>query len=186
MLPLTLKHSNKTVTVDALLNSGSDNNITSQNVAQYLGLQDEEKHLEIKGTLSKTVNVNIETVSLEIVIDNGNSNININTYIASHLDVPPVKYDANEIKNQYQHLRNIPFCDINGDNVGLLIGTNNADLLIHPDYRIGDPGDPISSLEKRFSKNPESLNMCRTQINNYIISGQVSLLSPEKQNKFYH
>ena len=82
----------------------------------------------------KTINFNTKTVSFEIVIDNGNSNINMNAYTASHLDVPTVKYDANEVKNQYhqyQHLRDIPFCDINGDNVGLLIGTNYADLLIH-------------------------------------------------------
>ena len=43
-----------------------------------------------------------------------------------HLDVPTVKYNTNEIKNQYQHLRDIPFCDIGDDNVGLLIGTNYA------------------------------------------------------------
>ena len=40
-------------------------------------------------------------VSFEIVTDNGNSNTNINAYTASHLDVPAIKYDANEIKNQY-------------------------------------------------------------------------------------
>ena len=52
--------------------------------------------------------------------------------------------ESNEIKNQYQHLRNIPFCDINGDNVRLLIGTNYADLLIHQDFRVGYPRDPIA------------------------------------------
>ena len=35
------------------------------------------------------------------------------------------------VKNQHQHLRNSPFCDINCDNVELLIGTNYAKLLIH-------------------------------------------------------
>ena len=82
------------------------------NVAQYLGLQGEEKPVERKSALSKTVNFNTKVVSHEIVTENGNSNININAYTASHLDVPTVKYDANEIKNQYQHLRDIPFCDI--------------------------------------------------------------------------
>ena len=83
-------------------------------------------------------------MSFEIAIDNGNSNININAYTASHLDLPTVKYDTNEIKNQHQHLRNIPLYDINGDNVGLLIGTNYADLLIHRYFRVSDPGDPIA------------------------------------------
>ena len=82
------------------------------NVAQYLGLQGEEKPVERKSALSKTVNFNTKIVSHEIVTENGNSNININAYTASHLDVPTVKYDANEIKNQYQHFRDIPFCDI--------------------------------------------------------------------------
>ena len=59
------------------------------------------------------------------------------------MHIRTVKYDANEIKNQYQHLRDIPFCDINDDNVGLLIGTNYADLLIHRDFRVGDPEDPL-------------------------------------------
>ena len=144
ILPVNLKHSNKTVTVDALLGRGSDTTIISENVAQYLGLQGEERQVEIKSALSKTVHFNTKLVSFEIVTDNGNSNININAYTASHLDLPTVKYDAKEIKNQYQHLRDIPFSGINDDNVGLLIGTNYADLLIHRDFRAGDPRDPIA------------------------------------------
>ena len=143
ILPVTLKHSNKMVTVSVLLDSGSDTTIIFENVAHYLGLQGREKQVEIKSALSKTVNFNTKTVSLEIVTDNENSNININANTASDLDVPTVKYDANEIKNQHQHLRDIPFCDINGDNVGLLIGTNYADLLIHRYFRAG-PRDPIA------------------------------------------
>ena len=71
----------------------------------------------------KTVNFNRKIVSFEIVTDNGNSNININAYLVSHLDVPTIKY-AKEIKNQHQHLRDIPPSDINGDNIGLLIAVN--------------------------------------------------------------
>ena len=77
------------------------------------------------------MNVSTKTVSFEIIINNGNSDININAQTASHLDVPIIKYDTNEIKNQYQHLREIPFYDINDDNVGLLIGTHYSDLIIY-------------------------------------------------------
>ena len=144
ILPVTLKHSNKTVTVNALLDSGSDTTIISENVAEYLGLEGEERQVEIKSALSKAIHFNTKIVSFEIVTDNGNSNMNINAYTASHPDVHTVKYDVNEIKNQYQHLRDIPSYDINDDNVGLLIGANYADLLIHRDFRVGDPGDPIA------------------------------------------
>ena len=95
-----------------LLDIGSDTAIISENVAQYLGLQGEEKEVEIKSALSKTVNFSPKIVSFEIVIDNGKSNININADTASHLDVPTIKYDANKIKNQYRHIRHIPFRDI--------------------------------------------------------------------------
>ena len=37
-------------------------------------------------------------------------------------------------------------------------------------------------LEKRFSKNPEFFNMCKSQNNDYITSGQAKLLSPEEKN----
>ena len=40
----------------------------------------------------------------------------------------------------------------------------------------------LKSLEKRFSKNPYFFNMYRTQINDYITSGQAKLLSPEEKN----
>ena len=80
ILPVILKHSNKTVTVDALLDSRSDTAIISENVAWYLGLQCEERQVEIKSALSKTVHFNTKMVSFEIVTDNGNSNININAY----------------------------------------------------------------------------------------------------------
>ena len=144
ILPVTLKHSNKTVTVDALLDNGSDSTIISENVAQYLGLQGEERQVEMKSALSKRVHFNTKMVLFEMIPDNGSSNVNINAYTASHLDVHTVKYNVNKIKNQYQHLRDIPFCDINDDNVGLLIGANYADLLIHRDFRVGDPGDPTA------------------------------------------
>ena len=111
------------MTENALLDTGPDTIIISDSVAQYLGLQGKGKQVEIKSALLKTVNFDTKTVSFEIVIDNGNGNININVYTASHLDVPTVKYDVNKIKNQYRHLRDIPFREINGDNVGLLIGS---------------------------------------------------------------
>ena len=103
-------------------------------MAQYIGLQGEEKQVETKRVLSKAANFNTKIVSFEIVIENRNNNVNINAYTASHIDVPTVKYHANKIKNQYQHYRNILFRDINGDNVELLIGTNYADLLIHRNF----------------------------------------------------
>ena len=40
----------------------------------------------------------------------------------------------------------------------------------------------FKSLEKRFSKNPEFFNMYKSQINDYITSGQAKLLSPEEKN----
>lgn len=92
---------------NALLDTGPDTIIISDNVAQYLGLQGKGKQVEIKSALLKTVNFDTKTVSFEIVIDNGNSNININAYTASHLYLPTVKYDPNEMKKQYQHFRDI-------------------------------------------------------------------------------
>ena len=40
----------------------------------------------------------------------------------------------------------------------------------------------FESLEKRFLKDPEFFNMYRTQISDYITSGQAKLLSPEEKN----
>ena len=46
----------------------------------------------------------------------------------------------------------------------------------------------FKSLEIRFSKNPEFFNMYKSQIDDYITSGQAKLLSAEEknQNKFHH
>ena len=80
----------------------------SESVSQYLVFQGEENQVEMKkNQLSKTVNLNTKTVSFEIVIDNGNSNININAYTAFHLYVLTVKYDPSEMKKQYQYFRDI-------------------------------------------------------------------------------
>ena len=91
---VNLKHSKRTITVESLLNNGPDTTVISEKVAQYLGLQAEEKQVEKKSALI-IINVNPKTVSFEIVIYNGNSNININAYTASYLDVPNPKYCAN-------------------------------------------------------------------------------------------
>ena len=96
ILPVTLKYSNKIVTTNSLLDSRSDTTIISENVAQYLGREGEEKQVEMKSTLSKRVNWNTKTVSFEIIIDNAISTININRYITSYLDVTNVKYDASQ------------------------------------------------------------------------------------------
>ena len=49
---------------------------------------------------------------------------------------------------------------------------NNRDLAIQR----------LKSLENWFSKNPEFFNMYKSQINDYITSGQAKLLSPEEKN----
>ena len=44
------------------------------------------------------------------------------------------------------------------------------------------PIQHFKSIEKRFSKIPEFFNIYKSQINDYITSGQAKLLSPEEKN----
>ena len=70
--------------------------------------------------------------------------MDINAFAVDTLNVQWNSIKISSLKNDYPYLRDINFPILNSSNVDLLIGTNNADLLLQRDLRQGETHKPLA------------------------------------------
>ena len=68
----------------------------------------------------------------------------MNAFVVDTLNVQPSSFKISSLKNDYPYLRDINFPILNTSNVDLLIGTNNADLLLQRDFRKGEKNETLA------------------------------------------
>ena len=68
----------------------------------------------------------------------------MNAFVVDTLNVQPSSFKISLLKNDYPYLRDINFPILNTSNVDLLIGTNNADLLLQRDFRKGETNETLA------------------------------------------
>ena len=70
--------------------------------------------------------------------------MDINAFAVDTLNVQWNSIKISSLKNDCAYLRDINFPILNSSNVDLLIGTNNADLLLQRDFRQGETNEPLA------------------------------------------
>ena len=83
-------------------------------------------------------------VNFEISSVLNNKSRKISAYTVNQLNVSDNKINISNLKRQFPHLRSINFPTSRNSEIALLIGTNNADFLIHKDFRVGKEGEPLT------------------------------------------
>ena len=133
LLPVTLRYRNIYLNVYAFLDTGSTNSYISQPTAAYLQLEEtnHQEQLLIGGFFNsqtieaKTVDITVHsfgnnTLAFELTNVLIKENINLNA-------AEPEK--LNDICSQYDHLKDICFPDFSNNDVALVIGTDNIDII---------------------------------------------------------
>ena len=145
IVPVILKHKNKVLKTNVLLDSGSDITLISADVARKLNLEGTTKRLHISNALSEKSEIDSTLVNFDISsICKSYNKSEIHAFVVEKLNVHPNKFNISELKRRYSHLRNINFPLLSECEVGLLIGTDNTDLLLHREFIQGHDDEPIA------------------------------------------
>ena len=135
-MPVIIKNRNKSVKINALLDSGSGVTLINKDLASKLNLSRDSKVLNICNAMSEVSKVKCKPVKFQISsVSNSFQKSDTNAFVVDTLNVQPNSFKISSLKNDYSYLRNINFPILNSSNVDLLIGTNNADLLLQRDFR---------------------------------------------------
>lgn len=129
----------------ALLDSGSTTTFCTTTLAQRLGVKGEDTQLSLS-TLSKQEEETATTaVGLTITPVDGRARITMPVvFTTKRLPVHRSSVAQATDVSRYHHLRelNIPRSPL--EDITLLIGQDNGDLLVPRDVRVGDPGEPYA------------------------------------------
>ena len=136
IVPVIIKNGNKSVKINALLDSGSGVTLINKDLASKLNLSRDSKVLNICNAMSEVSKVKCKPVKFQISsVSNSIQKSDTNAFVVDTLNVQPNSFKISSLKNDYSYLRDINFPILNSSNVDLLIGTNNADLLLQRDFR---------------------------------------------------
>ena len=105
-------------------------------MASKLNLSGDSKVLNICNAIPEVSKVECKSVAFRISsVCNSFQKSDINASVVDTLNVQPNSFKSSPLKNDYPYLRDIDFPILNSSNDDLLIGTNNADLLLQRDFR---------------------------------------------------
>ena len=174
IIPVILSNGTKNINTNALLDSGSGitlrllhSGITLE-VRSKLKLNGVEKKLNINNPVSKASEITIETIknsetfSISSVCNTFDSSVD--AYVVDELNICPNKVNIAGLKGKYPHLQNIyylPLLQDRDSEVGILIGTDHADLLIHKEFCKRNLNEPVAV---RYSLGLMLIGSCNAEI----------------------
>ena len=114
-------------------------------MASKLNLSGDSKVLNICNAIPEVPKVECKSVAFQISsVCNSFQKSDKNASVVDTLNVQPNSFKSSPLKNDYPYLRDIDFPILNSSNDDLLIGTNNADLLLQRDFRKGEANEPLA------------------------------------------
>ena len=141
---VNLSNGHDFIKTNSLLDCGSGTTLLRKDVPQRLNLKGKQKKLRVTSALSKSHNIDSDTVPFDISSASGPDCTQISAWIVHNLKISFNRYDISEIKKIYPHLKDIDFPILKDSDVTLLKGTDHADLLLHRDFRQGQNGEPAA------------------------------------------
>ena len=136
---MIIKNGNKSVKTNALLDNESDVTLINKDLPSKLNLSGDRKLLNICNSVSEVSKVECKPVEFQISsVCNSFQKSDINAFVVDTLNAQPNSFKISSLENDYPYLRDINFPILNSCNVDMLIGTNNADLILQRDFRQRD------------------------------------------------
>ncbi|KAL4238005.1 hypothetical protein ACF0H5_002716 [Mactra antiquata] len=148
-VPVIVKHKDKKMTINALLDDGSSKTYINSDVAAELGLD-----LTVN---SHTMTVNVmngkqekfETTPVNFLLEsvNGQIKVSVEATTVEHVTGNLQTIDWNKHSHKFKHLQGLAFPKVrNKDTVDMLIGVDYANLHCALHEITGEPGEPVARL----------------------------------------
>ena len=140
LLPLVKVTVNDLFETCALLDSGSNTTFCSQKLVDSVGIESTPVEYTISTMSSSRESRNGKLVNLELQSSDGLAKVSLrNVYVTDNIPVSQCKLDL----TGYAHLTDLPVHDVSS-RVDLLIGQDNAELLLPLQTRSGSKGEPFA------------------------------------------
>ncbi|XP_062713212.1 uncharacterized protein LOC134290169 [Aedes albopictus] len=150
IIPVTLHGNNRSVSVYAFLDDGSEKTLVDEDVVKQLGVVGEMQPLCLQWTANvKRTEANSQRVTLEIA---GHSSLSRHSLTdvrtVSKLDLPRQSLRYAEISEAFPYLKGLPIADYDNAQPQILIGNDNAHVTSTLKLRDGQPGEPIAAKSR--------------------------------------
>ncbi|MCG7879402.1 MAG: retroviral-like aspartic protease family protein, partial [Candidatus Thiodiazotropha endolucinida] len=146
-VPVVLKHGDRSLTVNALLDDASTKTYVNADVAAELGLKGKTEKVTVNVLNGQVETFETRPLDVELGSVDGNVSVYVSAYTANRVTGSMTVVAWNEYKMQWPHLKNISFPQSSSRPiVDVLIGLDCADLHCALKEVRGKPGEPVARL----------------------------------------
>ena len=136
VLLLTVSYGDKELSVNALLDSGSDSTLKSKSLADYLNLSGQGREIQFSNAISSTTKIKSKLVNFSISSDSHPGKVNVkDAWIIEDLNLPPNEKDHDEIKDKWPQLKDVKLDFSDTRDISILIGADMPTLHIGQESR---------------------------------------------------
>ncbi|XP_055542858.1 uncharacterized protein LOC129728441 [Wyeomyia smithii] len=148
IIPITLRNKGKEVNTFAFLDAGSSLTLIEEQIADDLGLKGRSNLLKLTWTQNVTKQSNSRQVQVTLVGPSKKPFILKGVRTIDNLQLPIQSLDMDAMKKQYDHLKDLPIESYTVARPSILIGLDNAHLLMPMDRRMLDENSPMAMRTK--------------------------------------
>ncbi|XP_062698792.1 uncharacterized protein LOC134290273 [Aedes albopictus] len=150
IIPVTLHGNNRSVSVYAFLDDGSEKTLVDEEVVKQLGVIGESQPLCLQWTSNvKRTEAGSQRVTLEIAgFSSSTKHTLSDVRTVNKLDLPRQTLRYAELVKTFPYLRGLPVGDYENAQPRILIGNDNAHVTSTLKLRDGQPGEPIAAKSR--------------------------------------
>ena len=154
VIPVTISNGEKSMQVNALLDTGSDTTLIKSSLAAKLNLAGKTQTMRISNVLTKKQSIKSKSVNFTISSasrDNNDSAIPIqDAWVVDSLNVKMRPYNLPSLRKDFDHLKDISIVPPLKGDVEVLIGADTPEALLHLDFVKGKSKDDPMAVKTIF------------------------------------
>src|SRR5277367_5964549 len=147
IVPVVIQGPKSSMVVNALLDDASTVTLIDAGTARSLGMKGKRDRLTLRWTDSSTQkNIDSETVSLGIRgLDSRDKTRVCYARTVEDLSIPSQAFSLSEVRRKWPHLKNVRFNPVDSERPKILIGQDNASLIVSREVVEGSENVPMAS-----------------------------------------
>ncbi|XP_062552012.1 uncharacterized protein LOC134217262 [Armigeres subalbatus] len=164
ILPVTLHGNNRSISVFAFLDDGSERTLVEEDVVKKLGVEGEHLPLCLQWTANvKRTEAGSQRIGLEIAgrLSSAKHKL-VDVRTVSKLDLPRQSIQYAKLAETFPYLRGLPVQDYEKAVPCILIGNDNAHVTATLKLREGQPGEPVAA-KTRLGWTIYGKNSCKSE-----------------------
>ena len=145
IIPVTIHNNTNSVRTWALLDTGSDATLISEEIAYKPKLKREMRNISVSNVMSMENKLPPKLVNFSVSSNSHPDRVNItNAWVAKNLAIQTRKMDPKNIAAKYPYLADIAIDTQTPSQISILIGADQPHLHLYTDVRKRNPNDSVA------------------------------------------